>query len=851
MRRALCATPVVQCWWCGSEGVRHPRLVKRDVPADREHLLATPANEGLSEAEAFASRQCFGSNLIAEHLPRSRGASVRDAAGDPMLWFLLMTSGLFGLLGQYTDAAVLLAAIAPLLGMDFYLHRRTQASIEGLSSVLAGEATVVRDGVRRRIAADQVVAGDLAVVGSGEAFPADGMIVAGTELQAEESSLTGEAFPVAKRSHCGSAPPPEDAWCFAGTRLLTGTAHVRILLVGGDTLYGEVVRSVVLGPQGRTPLQLAVGRLVEILLVAALVTCLLLAGVRLWQGFGWADAFLSAATLAVAAIPEEFPVVLTFFLGTGVFRLARQRALVRRAVAVENIGRASAICSDKTGTITEGRLVFDRAVAASGVEEEWLMTVAGLAARAESGDPLDAAILERAPPIGSGWVRMRLFPFTEDRRRETAFWQRPGEPVLAAVKGAPETVLDLCAMSLAERDWWLETVRGLSAEGKKVIGCGWLVSEEESPSEPDAGLRFAGLIAVTDPVRPGVREAMAEARRGHIQVVMVTGDHLETAAAIAREAGLANGRPPISGDHLEQALTRMNEHELRQLAVVARATPAQKVRLVQALQGAGRIVAVTGDGVNDAPALRAADVGIAMGLRGTRSAREVSQIVLMDDNFSTIVAAIAEGRQLFQNLRMSFAFLLMIHIPLVATAAIIPLLGFSLLYLPVHIVWLELLIHPAAILGFQKPADGKLAGRMRAPEGFFTGLEWVTIILTGVTITAAVLAVFVLTLHAGEAPDHARSMALVTLVTSLAILLLALTRGATRPARLVAFCSVASAFAFTQVDALAEVAHTHPLPPGDWLVAFIAGLVPALGAAFMHRGIGQRMARYPQSTCHP
>jgi Ca2+-transporting ATPase len=315
---------------------------------------------------------------------------------------------------------------------------------------------------------------------------------------------------------------------------------------------------------------------------------------------------------------------------------------------------------------------------------------------------------------------------------------------------------------------------------------------------------------------------------------MVTGDHLDTAAAIAEEAGLADRPLPISGDRLEATLADTEEDDLRQITVVARATPAQKVLVVQALQRSGRIVAVTGDGVNDAPALRAADVGIAMGLRGTRSAREVAHIVLMDDNFSTIVATIAEGRQLFQNLRMSFAFLLMVHIPLVATAAIIPLLGFPLLYLPIHIVWLELLIHPAAILGFQELADGTLATRRPAPTGFFLGFEWITIVFTGVGVAAAVLAVFVLTVYGGEAPEHARSMALVTLVVSLALLLLTVSRGSTRAAWFVAFCAIASALAFTRVEAFSAVMHLHALPTRDALIAITAGLIPALGGTVMH-----------------
>lgn len=788
-------------------------------------------DEGLTEGEASLARERFGDNRIAEHAPRSRAAIVRDAAHDPMLWFLLLTSGLFSLLGEYTDAMVLLIAIAPLMGMDFYLHRRTQASIAGLSSALAAEAIVIREGRQRKIAADQVVAGDLAMISPGESFPADGVVVAGTGLQAEESSLTGEAFPVAKHPQSGATRPSEASWVFAGTRLLTGAAHVRILFVGGDTLYGEVVRSVVQSPQNPTPIQEAVARLVQLLLIVALVICFLLAGVRLWQGYGWVEALLSAATLAIAAIPEEFPVVLTFFLGVGVYRLAKRKALVRRAVAVENIGRTSAICSDKTGTITEGQLAFSDGLPASGVSEEWLKTVAALAAREDSGDPLDEAIHAWAPPVRSDWARLRLFPFTEGRRREGAFWRRPGEPTMFAMKGAAETVLDLCEMKSEERDRYLDMVRDLSAQGKKVLGCAWLTSESESAPEPEAGLRFAGLLAVTDPLRSGAREAVIEAREAGIQVVMVTGDHLDTAAAIATEAGLADTVFPISGDHLEEALSRMTEEELRQLSVVARATPAQKVLVVQALQRSGRIVAVTGDGVNDAPALRVADVGVAMGLRGTRSAREVSQIVLMDDNFSTIVAAIAEGRQLFLNLRLSFAFLLMVHIPLVLTAGLIPLLGFPLLYLPVHIVWLELLIHPAAIFGFQKAAYGRLGKSPRHSPSFFTGVEWFTIMLIGIGTTVAILGIFVLAMHRLENPEYARSMALVTLITSLAILLLALSKGVVKPAWVVALCAIASMTAFTQLGALATLVHLHPLSIRDSGIAFIAGVIPVLSAS--------------------
>lgn len=825
--------------------------MKRVIPEDRLALLVRAREQGLSEADASALAAQYGTNLIAEHPPGSAPRLAKETLADPMIWFLVATSAIFGVIGQYTDMAVLLGAVAPLVGMDLYLHRRTQASIEGLRSVLAVTARVVREGAERKVSADELVPGDLVHVTAGETFPADGIIVSGRSLQAEESSLTGEAYPVVKRPVGQLTAPDEETWVFAGTRLLTGSAEIRLVFTGRETIYGEIVQAAVSGPSGRTPLQKSVAALVRILLGAAAFICLLLAAVRLWQGYGLVDAFLSAATLAVAAIPEEFPVVLTFFLGVGVYRLARAKALVRRGTAVENVGRVSVICTDKTGTITEGRLGYHAGVAAPGVPDEWLMRVATLASRDDSSDPLDVAILSAAPPISPMWKRLAVFPFTEGRRRETASWRRNGGAVVVAVKGAPETILELCDLGASDRMHWHQVASSSSSKGEKVIACAWQDVDAAPSEEPSTGFNLAGLISVTDPIRPGVREAVDQARGAGIQIVMVTGDHPETASAIARDAGIAEVPRVVLGDDLSSTLDHMSAEQLRDLAVVARATPAQKVLLVEALRGPDRIVAVTGDGVNDAPALRAADVGIAMGLRGTRIAREVSAIVLMDDNFRTVVTAIAEGQQLFQNLRRSFAFLLMIHLPLVSTAALVPFLGYPLLYLPVHIVWLELLIHPAAILGFQQGADGRLSrSEARNDPHFFTVAEWAVIGVTGTTIAGAVLTVFITAIVAGSDPEHARSMALVCLVSGLSVLLLSLTGMKSWIPNFIAAASLTSAFILVQVRPFATIAHLHPVPPGDWLIAAGAGALPALGSvifATSHKLIRSRPVR-PTNT---
>ena len=832
----------------------------RSIPQDRLAVLATNLGSGLTDNEAEHRRAIYGSNDIAEKPPATWRKLARDTAADPMIWFLILTSGLFGAIGQTTDMFVLLAAVAPLVGMDFYLHHRTQASLEGLSSVLSTTATVLRQGRESTVTAAELVPGDIVLVASGEPFPADGLIAAGADLQAEESSLTGEAYPVVKHALADGERldrrPFVDSkyWGFAGTRLLVGRATLRIVSTGKETLYGEIVKSAIAGPEGQTPLQASVAALVKVLLIVAGMMCLLLAGARLSQGYRVFDALLSAATLAVAAIPEEFPIVLTFFLGVGVYRLAKRQALVRRAIAVENIGRVTTICCDKTGTITEGVLTLSDVSAAAPRDRAALLKIAALASRRESGDPLDSAVLDAAGTRGTHYRCLKVFPFTEARRRETAVWSNGDAGETVAVKGAAETVLELCSMPAKDRTTWEKQIRDLSTGGKKVIACAsveYPASARLPVEEPDTGFVFAGLLAFSDPLRPGVSESVALTRRAGIRVIMVTGDHPQTAFAIAREAGITTSSNIMTGDEVETSIKTGDKGALRLLSVVARATPGQKLALVRALQDQGEIVAVTGDGVNDVPALRAADIGIAMGMRGTQSAREVSPIVLLDDNFRTIVAAISEGRQLFGNLKSSFTFLLMVHIPLVASAALIPLLGYPLLYLPVHIVWLELIIHPAALLAFQQSATAELRQQPRSTR-FFGWREWLVIAGTGIATTAALFLLFVRAIDAGQGAAHARTVTLVALVVAQASLVALLTKGRGRMAWVISGAAVASAFLFPQIPSIATILHLHPLTTIEWIRAAAIGLiVPAgsiVGLRLISRQLGYGTVTRPQAS---
>ncbi len=806
--------------------------MNRPIPLSRiADVLAT--GRGLTADQVAGRQQRYGFNDIVGQGGNTWRDLARDTARDPMVWFLIATSGLFAFIRDYGAAVTLLAAMVPLVAMDAYLHRRTQASTEGLSGRLATEAKAERDGTVISVPARELVPGDLVEVGAGESFPADGLIVAGEALQVDESALTGEALPVRKQPLASPAPTmmkAEDAhWALGGTRLLTGRARVRLAYTGGETLYGEIVRSALQGAHARTPLQIAIANLVAVLVAAALVMCVMLAAIRLRQGHDWIDAILSAVTLAVAAFPEEFPVVFTFFLGVGVYRLARRQALVRRAIAVENIGRVTCICSDKTGTITEGRLALVHHAPTAGAAPGELLHLAARAARAESGDPLDIALLAAAGPIPDPSGRVACYPFTEDRRRETAIWRQSDGTLLLVAKGAPETILAMCTMAAAERDDWLSQIATYTTTGHKVIACAdqSVAAANRPEGEPDRGFRMAGLLAFEDPARAGVREAIQACREAGIRVLMITGDHPATATAIARDIGLGGANPKVVAlsDHADPG--GPGSEPWRDVDVVARALPSHKLEIVTSLQARGEIVAVTGDGVNDVPALQAADIGIAMGERGTRSAREIAAIVLLDDNFRSIVQAIAEGRQLFRNLQLSFAYLLIVHIPLVLSAAIVPLSGYPLLYLPIHIVWLELVIHPTALLVFQElPGTGRLTPiRRQARPRFFNPLAWIGIGTLGALITIAVVFGFDYALGAGRDVEHARAMAMVALIIASATATAGLSRLRSRMSAIVILCSIASLLLLVQVPGLAALVQLRPLHLDDWALSAAAGAI--------------------------
>lgn len=789
---------------------------------------------GLIEAEVERQRSRFGLNEIVDRVGNFWIELFIETCKDPMIWFLFGIGIIFILVGEKQEAIILLLAILPLLFMDAFLHWRTQASTATLKGQLTSEAIVIRSGKQIMIRSHDIVPGDIVVLSTQQQYlPADGVWEFCEGVQVDESMLTGESFPIVKQSlgfnvvgaiEKGETFINSDNFGFAGTRLLTGQGRLRVLYTGRNTAYGEIVQSVSSVTHGRTPLQIAISKLERVLIYTAAGFCLILAGIRYYQGHGWLDALLSAATLAVAAIPEEFPVVFTFFLGVGVYRLAKRHALVQRAVSVENIGRINQICTDKTGTITVGQLKLTHVDCASDTNNIEVINCAISASDSAGSDPVDMAIYEYAKALSlNAPHRTHVFPFTEDRKRESAFISTD-KKTICYTKGSPEVILSKSIVSETERNFWISKIKNWAIEGHKVLACAWQdVSDEDIKNlrEPESGFHFSGLLAFEDPPRPEVREAMVYCQQNNIHVLMVTGDHPETALAIAKDVGLGGEHPVVISaeefsEKFEEDFLNKDSTFLRKLDVVARCNPLQKFRVVKALRKLGNLVAVTGDGVNDVPALKAADIGIAMGIRGTKSAKEVSSIVLADDNFRTIINAIMEGRQLYFNLKMSFEYLLLFHIPFVITAAVIPLMGYPLLYLPAHIVWLELIIHPSALFAFQQRATNKIGSSAQREVSFFSKREIIQIFLAGLIVSIVLVFIYITGLREELEVGYARAKVLAFLSLWSAGLVLILTKGKSFAAKVTLVVTILFAIFLIQVPIISQSLHLTTLGIQDW-----------------------------------
>lgn len=808
---------------------------------------------GLSSEEAAARLAREGRNVLVPTRKRA-GAwrIVARALADPMVILLLVASATYFLLGDRTDAVVTFAAIVPIALISVLLERRAERALDALRALTSPTARGWRDGEIQTIPVEALVPGDLIEVQEGDVVPADGELVGGS-LTADESPLTGESQPVPKTLEAGGAT----AEVFAGTVVSSGRGEILLRRTGSRTRYGGVAGLVARVEPPKTPLQRSIRRLTTQLGVVALGICGLVVALEVARGSPWGPALIAAVSLAIAAIPEEFPIVFTLYLSLGAWRLARGKALVRRLVGVETLGATTVICADKTGTLTQGRLALVSVALRDGTIEPLparsaragdLLGAAVLASEPRPYDALERAIASAAEGAGIDVSRLHAGTLVRDHafdpRTKTMMhvWDDRAALTVCA-KGALEGILDIARASEADRTAAIEANRRLADEGMRVLGVarGTLASSAGDRTSDASALRFEGLLAFRDPPREGVKEALEECQRAGIRVLMITGDHPVTAHAIAEGLGLPHEapRPVVTGDDLDRVDDRELAAVVRETRIFARVRPEQKHRIVEALRAQGEVVAMTGDGINDAPALRAADIGIAMGERGTQVARESATLVLLDDNFSTIVQAVRNGRRLFANIQRAFAYILAFHPPLLFAALVIPLLDKPLFLLPLHLVWLELVMHPTASVVFEAEPAPEDAMR-RPPRARGSSLVRRDLLLytliPGLVLAATSIALYLWALARGSV-EHARAQALAAMLVGQALLVLVARADArpfwsvrTRNRTLLPILALtlATAVLAIHVPPVARLLALEPLSLPQWALAALVGSLSVL-----------------------
>jgi Ca2+-transporting ATPase len=842
--------------------------------------LDTDPVRGLPAAEAASRLQRYGPNEIPGARRRNFLRIIADALAEPLLLLLIGTSALYLVLGDLGEGLLLGALTLADLGIVIYQDRKTERVLESLRELASPRALVIRDGVPQRIAGRDVVPGDLIIVSEGDRVAADAWVLSAQELRADESLLTGESVPVRKLA--GAQPVAEISIqpggedlpiVFSGSLIVHGQGTAVVIATGLETQIGRVGKSLATIDHEEPRLRKSTRRLARDLSILAVMTSLLVIALTGIRSGDWIAAVLAGIATAMSLIPEEIPIVLTVFLTLGAWRISRRNVLTRQIGAIENLGAATVLCTDKTGTLTLNRMtvtklaaegrVFDLSQGESLPEDaKRLLRTAALASEDHPADPMESAFHKAASRYAehSPAPPLRVYGLTADLLAVT--YVRAGADALhygVAAKGAPESVAALCRLDPKERDELLRQVGLMAQDGLRVLAVAAATHEGPLPETPH-GFDFTllGLACLSDPVRDTVPAAVAECRGAGIRVVMITGDYPTTAQAIARQAGIEDAHRVLTGPELAALDDSALVPVLRETNIFARVTPDQKLRIVSALKQAGEIVAMTGDGVNDAPALKAAHIGIAMGGRGTDVAREASALVLLDDAFESIVAAVRLGRRIFDNLRKAFSFILSVHVP-IAGLALMPLIfGWPFVFSPVHIVFLELGIDPVCSIAFEvEPEESDIMRRPpRNPKTpLFSRAGLLFSLGQGLTGLLAILAVYAVALGSGVGDAASRATAFVAIVAVNIALILSnrsrrgfVLRSILRPNAVLWGIVAAIAIlllVIVYVPAAAELFRFRA-PPGSLMLLAIVPALIVLVFSEIAKFAGQMMRRAPR-----
>lgn len=752
--------------------------------------------KGLTQKEVADKLLKDGYNELPSSKPKNLFQIALGVVKEPMFLLLVACGTLYLFLGDIQEGIMLLGFVFVVMGIEFYQEKKTEKALDALKDLASPRALVIREGETIRIAGREVVTGDIVILHEGDRVPADAMVLNSNNLLADESLLTGEPVPVQKREWKEGdkifIPGGDDLpYVYSGSMIVQGSAVVRVTATALNTEIGKIGKALESVKEEPTQLKREMGTLVKRLAFIGIALCVLVIVIYTLTRGDLLKGFLAGITLAMAMLPEEFPVVLTIFLAVGAWRISKKNVLTRKPAAIETLGSATVLCTDKTGTLTQNKMTVTRLfngneffnVTHGGAFPEPFHEIIDygiLASQANPFDPMERAIinigdqfLQNTEHIHVDWKMEKEYPLSKDLLAMSRVFSNTGkDQQVIAAKGAPEAIFDLCHLSKDVITKYEKAVTEMASVGLRVLGVAnaKLVRKNLPTIQHDFEFEFVGLIGLSDPIRENVPNAVSECYKAGVRVIMITGDYPVTATNIGKEIGIKNPEICITGPELQN----MTEDELceriKEVNIFARVVPDQKLKIVNALKRNNEVVAMTGDGINDAPALKAANIGIAMGEKGTDVAREASSLVLMDDNFASIVGAMKMGRRIFDNLQKALGYIFAIHVP-IAGLSLIPVLfaDLPLILWPVHIVFLELIIDPACSIIFEaERAEENVMSRPPKDinEPFFGAKKILLSCTQGIGILIISLLVYFIGLKMGYSEKSVRTLTFVTLIVS-------------------------------------------------------------------------------------
>ncbi len=815
--------------------------------------------QGLTQAEADKILKAGGFNELPSQKKQSGFFILLKVLSEPMLILLVVAGAIYFFLGETRDALMLLSFVLVVIGITFYQERKTEKTLEALRDLTSPRALVIRDGEQKRIAGREVVKGDIVVIREGDRVPADAVILSCENLCVDESLLTGESIPVRKAEWDGKTenhrPGGDDLpFIYSGSMVTSGRGLVRVNFTGLSTEIGKIGKSLEKIKDEDTLLKKETAKIVRAVALIGLVLCALVIIVYALIKHDIIGGFLAGLTLSMAMLPEEFPVVLLIFLTMGAWRISKRKVLTRRSAAIETLGAATVLCTDKTGTLTKNKMELSSLYAAGGFYEisnfastdltepfRILMECGVLASQKDPFDPIEKELnkmgglyLKNFKNLYDDFNLIKEYPLSKKLLALSHVWESlDRKKIFIASKGAPEAILDLCHAGDRLKQEVLLKVKEMSKKGLRVLGVAKVeFSGGNLPeNQHDFEFEFAGLLGFVDPARLSAPGAVKEAYKAGMRVIMITGDYPGTAQFIARKIGVRNPEKYLTGESLEKMGHLELREKIKYINIFARVMPEQKLLIVNALKANNEIVAMTGDGVNDAPALKSAHIGIAMGERGTDVAREASFLVLLNDDFSSIVAAVRLGRRIYDNLKRAMGYILAVHVP-IAGMSILPLaFGLPVVLLPAHIAFLELIIDPACSTVFESEKEDKNIMN-RPPRNLrqpMFNLKTVLISLAqGFGVLIATFGLFIYTIKIGKSELEARSFVFASLViANLAMIAINLSwhknihrilMSANKILFIVLAGALLSLFAVLYIPVLAGLFHLTPLHFDDFLL---------------------------------